>query len=40
MTRKEKLKDRVYSLPRDLRWEEMVVFLANEGFIEILENLR
>lgn len=35
MTRKNKLKARVYSLPRDLRWDEMVVFLANEGFVEV-----
>lgn len=35
MTRKEKLKARIYSLPRDLRWEEMVAFLSNEGFIEV-----
>ena len=35
MTRKDKLKARVYSIPRDLRWEEMVVFLANEGFVEV-----
>ena len=35
MSRKEKLVDRLLSLPRDFTWEELVNILSLYGYIEI-----
>lgn len=35
MSKKEKLKERLYRLPKDFTWDELVTVLSNNGYEEI-----